>query len=229
MQTMTASTGKSECLYKRVQKWTISYSQNVIWSTTWPIYWWPWKFNLHSESLNELCSLRSLQNKVYRPDSLLAQANGVTLASMELSIIYSSTELGLLSLHCRSSPFKSTERALDFKGLWMMSGVPCLLPTGLVILQITMYIHIQCHGTYWPGSGTGNISVAVVLYFCIPGLHLELVSSHLEYFHLVFSPSVYLGLIPSSMLSYHPHTPFRSNCLKIEAILDEALLEKMWL
>lgn len=43
------------------------------------------------------------------------------------------------------------------------------------------------------------------------------------------SLSAYLGLIPSSMLSYHPHTSFRSNCLKIEAILDEALLEKMWL
>lgn len=144
---MTASTAKRECLNKWLQKWTISYSQNVTWSIIWPIYWWPWKFNLHSESLNELCSLWSLQNKVYSPDSLLAQANGVTLASMEFSIICSSTELGLLSLHCRSSPFKSMERALDFKGLWMMSGVPHLLPTGLVILQITMYIHIQCHDT----------------------------------------------------------------------------------
>lgn len=89
------------------------------------------------------------------------------------------------------SPFKSMERALDFKGLWIMPDVPCVFPTGLVILQSTMYIHIQCHDTYWPRSRTGNASLAVSTLFLYPRAAFG-AGLFTEYFQVVSSPSVCL-------------------------------------
>lgn len=143
---MTASTAEREHLNKWLWKRTILHSQNVIGCITWMICSWPWKFNLHSEPLNELCSLRSLQNKVYRPDSLLAQANRVTLASMVLSSF-----VPAVSLACRPCSADPESFQVNGKGPWLQGTLDHAWCTMCFAnwISYTAEHHVHTHSVSW--------------------------------------------------------------------------------
>lgn len=141
--TASTTTTKREHLNKWLWKRAVSYSQNVIGYITRLMCWWPCRFNY---------LLKHWMNYT-------ASHHCRTMFIGQIHCWHKQTELDWLPLDCYhlfqqwawlaspvawiQSPLKSMERACDFKGLWIMSGVPCVLPaTELVILQITMYIHL---------------------------------------------------------------------------------------
>lgn len=129
-------------LNKRLWKRTISYSQSVIGCIRWLMCWWPCRFNyLLKHWMNYTVSHHCRTKFIGQVHCWHKQT--VRLASMELSSFVPAVSLARHPVAWIQSPLKSMERACDFKGLWIMSGAPCVLPaTELVILQITMYIHL---------------------------------------------------------------------------------------